>query len=173
ADIISKKWLQSVSLTHEDITTYIRLIGLGVGSQLMSVIYIGALMGLQKQVRAGLAQFIGSILKNIGVLLILMFINNSLYSFLFWQIACNILLIIIYRYSLLSLFSKKIHTIQYRFKTIPSEIWKYLSGMFIFSILNSLNLQIDKLIASKLFTLDYFGYYSLVSILAQAPVIVA
>src|SRR5690606_21144722 len=51
--------------------------------------------------------------------------------------------------------------------------WKYLSGMFFISLLNALNMQADKLVTSKLFSLENFGFYALISLLAQSPLILA
>src|SRR5690606_2343540 len=86
---------------------------------------------------------------------------------------CNLALILVFRASVLRYFNKTYIPIKYNHKTIPPAIWKYLSGMFFISLLNALNMQADKLVTSKLFSLENFGFYALISLLAQAPLILA
>lgn len=170
---IGARWLNSTSISTDDMVNFISLIGVGVGTQLMAVIYCGALMGLQKQVRFGTIQTLGSVVKNVVVLGILLFFRKDLYAFLGWQVVCNAGLIYAFRKSVLNYFNKDIIPVRYNRKSVPYAIWKYLGGMFFISLLNALNMQTDKLIASKMFTLEHFGYYSLVSVLAQSPLILA
>lgn len=170
---IAVRWLDSTTIPTNDMANFIRLIGIGVGTQLMAVIYCGGLMGLQKQVRYGAIQSSGSAIKNIGVLAILFGVRKDLYAFFTWQILCNVGLIYVFRKSLLSYFNSAIIAIKYSYKTVSPTIWKYLSGMFFISLLNALNMQTDKLVTSKMFTLEHFGYYSLISLLSQSPLILA
>jgi len=169
---IGEHWLDA-TIPVGDMINYIRLIGAGVGTQLMSSIYSGALMGMQKQVRFGAIQSFGSMVKHVGVLALLFLIRQDLYTFLVWQLFCNLALILVFRASVLRYFNKTYIPIKYNHKTIPPAIWKYLSGMFFISLLNALNMQADKLVTSKLFSLENFGFYALISLLAQAPLILA
>lgn len=168
---IAAHWLDSRSISQNDLANFICLIGIGAASQLMTIIYGGALMGLQKQVRYVAIQTLGSIIKNVAVLGILLFFRKDLYAFLGWQVVCNILMIYAFRKCVLNYFNKDILPLKYDRKTIPTAIWRYLGGMFFISLLNALNMQTDKLITSKMFTLEHFGYYSLVSVLAQSPLL--
>jgi len=170
---IAAHWLDSRNIPQNDLSNFISLIGIGVASQLMTIIYGGALMGLQKQVKYVGIQTAGSILKSVGVIGILFFFSKNLYVFFIWQIICNIAMIYAFRKAVLSYFNYSIHPVKYNRKTIPAAIWKYLAGMFFISFLNALNMQTDKLITSKMFTLEHFGYYSLVSVLSQSPLLLA
>jgi O-antigen/teichoic acid export membrane protein len=46
----------------------------------------------------------------------------------------------------------------------------YAGGMFVITIISSINTQLDKLVVSKLFSVQDFGYYTLAGTLAQIPV---
>lgn len=171
APLIAKNWLHADNIGPEELTYYVRLIGIGVSLQLFTSIYFGGLMGLQKQVSSNLIQTGWSIAKSAGVLGAMVLIRPSLEVFFIWQIICNVLYLVILRYYLLNFF--KGEKITLKMAELPSDLWKYMGGMLIIAIISAINIQTDKLITSNLFSLKDFGYYSLASTISQIPVMVA
>jgi len=169
---IAQKWLNADTIALSDLTIYTRLIGVGVALQLMPMVYIGAMMGLQKQVRVNLILTCWSILKAIGAITAMTLISANLSIFFTWQIICNVLFIFIARQGLFTSLNNN-STVRLSFSQVPKEIWKYIGGMFFISVLNAVNIQLDKIVTSKLFALEKFGYYSLMSLLAQIPLLIA
>lgn len=170
---ISEKWLNGASNTIPIpiLTDYVRLIGLGVATQLMSSIYFGALMGRQMQVWSNGVQILTSVLKNIGVIAVMYLIQKSLYTFFLWQIIINLLFIFLLRRKILKTFSNlKVPALT--IAGVSRDFWRYMGGMTLIAVLSALTIQSDKLVASKVFSLSDFGFYSLASILAQLPVLI-
>lgn len=130
-------------------------------------------MGLQKQVLANGLQTLWNIVKPIGAIIILQFVSLNLTSFFMWQIACNIFYLILLRYCIFKNFENAQNLKPFAIKELPPDILKYLGGMVIISLLSAANIQIDKLMTSKVFRLEEFGYYYNATILSQIPVLIA
>ena len=171
--LIATKWLKVSSFTVADVSKYVKLIGIGVGIQLMTSVYFGSLMGLQKQVLSNMLQLSWSVLKTLGAVVLLNFIGPDLKVFFVWQILCNVVYLVTLKLTVKSCIYDEFHEPKFGFENIPKDILSYISGMVFIAILSSLNNQADKVVTSKIFTLKQFGYYSLASTIAQLPFIAA
>ena len=171
APYLANHWLTTEGISTSEMIGYLRLISVGVSLQLMSFIYFGGLMGLQKQVRANGIQVVWSVVRAAFAVLGLYFISRSLEFFFSWQIACNLLYLAALRYDLIKSIKSALGDQIAKPEKLASDIWKYLGGMLIISVLSAANIQIDKLVTSKLFSLENFSYYSLASTLAQVPLL--
>jgi O-antigen/teichoic acid export membrane protein len=169
SNFIANKWLHSKSISIEDISHYIILMGIAVAFQLFTTLENSGLMGLEKQVLANTIQVTGSIFRSAVVLLPLFFFP-TLNTFFIWQIFINILIFITTRFYLWS-FIKSNHVYKFQFEILKT-VGKFAGGMMLMSIISSLNSQIDKILISKLLSLKEFGYYSLAGMLSQIPVII-
>jgi hypothetical protein len=65
--------------------------GIAIGFLWPSFLYIGGLMGLQKQVSLNVINVIISTVRAIGMILILTYISPTIQTFFFWQIAINLI----------------------------------------------------------------------------------
>jgi len=166
APIIASRWLSSGSISSHDIVFFVRLIGIGVAFQLISSLYQGGLMGLQKQVLAN-SMLIGYGVIRSGVILIPLYFFPVLTTYFSWQIGITIIYFL-----LLRLIVKKevqSETKAAFSKLILADIWHFAAGMFALSILSSILIQADKLVVSNLFSLSEFGFYTLASTFSQIP----
>jgi len=171
AQYIASKWLNSNGIPLNDLAYYIRLISVGVSLQLMTSIYFGALMGLQKQVTGNLIQICWNISKTGGAVVVLYLFKPSLYSFFCFQIACNVGYLYFLRLNLIK--SLEITDYSNMIAKLPAEVIKYLSGMIVIAFFSSVNIYADRIVTSKLFSLRDFGYYSLASMISQLPVLIS
>jgi O-antigen/teichoic acid export membrane protein len=169
SNFIANKWLHSNTISIEEISHYITLMGIAVALQLFTTLENSGLMGLEKQVLANTIQVTGSILRS-AVVLIPLFFSPTLTTFFTWQIFINLLIFITTRYYLWS-FIKSNYVNKFQFEILKT-VGKFAGGMMLMSIIASLNSQIDKILISKIFTLKEFGYYSLAGMLSQIPVII-
>lgn len=168
---IAEKWLVSEQIPLQDLQNYVILIGVGTCIQMVCSLYFGAMFGLGQQVQANTYQIIWTTLKSLFVVALFILIQANLYVFLFWQIICNIIYVLLLRYAVFKDLRKKIQPAKLIENfVIPSRIFKYIGGMTLVAIISAINSQADKLIISYYYTLKTFGYYTMVSTLAQIPV---
>lgn len=170
--VIAEKWLTSENIIYYDLKNYVILIGIGTCIQMISSIYFGALFGLGRQVKANNFQIIWTTARSVFVVILFMIFKPSLYVFLIWQIFCNIIYVALLRYSVIKDLNVGLSELKILTNKIPPEIIKYIGGMTIVAIISAINSQADKLIISYFYSLKTFGYYTMVSTLAQIPVFI-
>lgn len=166
ADWIASEWL--VVDKQLDVSHLIMLMGLSIALQLPTNLYIGALMGSEKQVLSNGLQIGWGILRSAGVLPVLHYISNDLETFFLWQLICNVLFL-----TVLYIITWK--NIKYKDKKFSSEVlkktYRYALGMAGMGVLASFATQIDKVIVTKTFSIETVGHYSLAATLALIPLI--
>lgn len=169
--LIAEKWLVSEQIPLNDLQNYVILIGIGTCIQIVSSLYFGAMFGLGYQVQANSCQIIWTTFKSLFVVLLFILIKADLYIFLIWQIICNIVYVLFLRITVFKKLKQLVYpeTLIKNF-VIPSRIFKYIGGMTLVAIISAVNSQADKLIISYYYTLKTFGYYTMVSTLAQIPI---
>jgi len=168
--IIATNWLNSQDVPFEKVNGYIKYIGIGISLQLFSTLYQGALMGLQQQVLSNKIQILWSFFRS-GLIILPLYFLPSLDVYFLWQIGANLLYLIILRVGVVKTIN---NTKPLQFDTtLLKSLWKYALGMMLIAFISGLNIQVDKLVTSKLFSLSEFGYYSLASTISQLPLLIA
>lgn len=169
SDYIGNNFLRSELYSPDEVSNLIKLIGVGVGLQLFSTLYEGGLMGLQKQVLVNKINIVWSLTRS-GIVIFPLLLFPSLKIYFIWQIACNLILLIVFR---LLIWKELKSNSRIAFsKELLSNIWKFAIGIMGISFISSINIQIDKLVTSKILDLKSFGYYSLAAALSQIPLLV-
>ncbi|MEY3880546.1 MAG: hypothetical protein RIQ94_1342 [Pseudomonadota bacterium] len=162
---LATHWLQSEKLSPEVLTQAISIIGLVISLRFIEGLYRSAIVGLQKQV---LLNFTGSILatiRSVGAVLILIWVSPSIELFFLWQGIVSLLTIVVFittTYHYLPSSKQPAHFSLLQLKTI----WRFAGGMMINTLLWLLLTQIDKIILSRLLSLEVFGFYTLATTLA-------
>lgn len=173
APAIAGRWLHSTVLSPSEMTATIRAMGIAIAFQLPSGLFIGGLMGLQRQVRANVLQIAWGALQGIGAVLVLRFVSRTVIAFAVWQLVANAVYCFSVRYALWkSLPEAGDHRPSFAARAMK-ETWRYAAGMVGISIIGILLTQIDKVIISKLQPLPMLGYYTLAITVASIPVTLA
>ncbi|PHM22107.1 lipopolysaccharide biosynthesis protein [Xenorhabdus ehlersii] len=164
---IANDWLIQIK-NGIDTTFLVFLMGISIVLQLPANLYIGALMGGEKQVLANGLQIGWGILRVAAVLPVLHYSENKLNAFFIWQIICNMIFFaVLYLMTWRSIkFTKRKFNLQ-----VLRDTYKYALGMAFIGILSTIATQSDKLIISKNFTIDVVGQYSLAATLSLIPFI--
>ena len=156
-------WLKAGQLSPKTIEQAILIMGLVMALQMPIGFYSGGLMGLQKQVLLNVINISVSILRGAGAVLILWLVSPTIQAFFLGQIvisAINIFLLALFLWRRLPHTDNKA-VFQ---KQLLKGVWKFAAGMSGISILAVILSQMDKIILSKMLSLEMFGYYMLASI---------
>ena len=168
--LIVKHWLQSTLLQPQEITLAIQLMGVAIALQLPSGLYIGGLMGLQRQVEANQLQIAWTLYRGLGGVLVLWLLSPTIVAFACWQLASNTLHCFMVRSSLWRALSFGLAQSKALFKwKVFRDTWRYGAGMAGMAVLSTLLTQTDKIAVSKMLTLDMLGIYTLAGSLAAIP----
>jgi O-antigen/teichoic acid export membrane protein len=172
APFIAERWLNASTLQPQEITSAIRLMGIAVAIQLPSGLYSGGLLGLQKQVLANSLQIGWGVLRGVGAVLVLWLFSPTILAFAFWQLFSNAVYCFGVRLTLWRAVSPA--TWKPRFnRLVFRDTWRYTTGMAGMAFLSTILIQTDKLVVSKMLSLESFGYYILAGSLAVAPMVLA
>ncbi|MBU2465191.1 MAG: oligosaccharide flippase family protein [Bacteroidetes bacterium] len=164
--IIAHHWVKAGQLSLKIIEQALLIMGFVIALQMPAGFYSGGLMGLQKQVLLNEINISISTLRSAGAVLILWLVSPTIQAFFFWQIVISItnaFLLAFFLWRRLPLGEKKA-VFQ---KQLIKGIWRFTAGMSGISVLAVILTQLDKIILSKILSLEMFGYYMLASMLAM------
>lgn len=158
-------WLNSESIPQETLRDALMLMSVSFAFQWAAGFYTGGLYGLQEQRTLNVVNVGCSLLRGFGSLAILGFVSPTLGAFLAWQLFVNAINCLL----LGTIFWRKLPATAdkatFRINLVRS-IWRYAAGLTGIGIVSLILTQTDKLILSKMVSLEEFGYYSLAITLA-------
>lgn len=172
APFIAEYWLTATVIKSDDIIMALRLMGICIALQLPSGLFIGGLMGLQRQVLANSLNIGVGILRGFGAVLVLWLISPSIFTFFVWQLISNVVYLLFSRSNLWRIISpEKIdRKASFSWHMLQST-GRFALGMASISLIGVLLTQVDKLVVTKFSTLEMFSYYSIAGSIASLPII--
>lgn len=166
--IIATKFLHTEVVSFNQKVTFIKCMSAAIAFHFYSMLYIGGLLGLEQQTKANIYVIIWSLVKN-GLILVPLMYYPSLTLFFLAQCFINFCFCLYVRRSLWSQLPSNIPATISILQLKP--LVPFAVGMMIMAFIGAANSQIDKMIVSSKLTLLEFSVYSLVSMLAQIPVL--
>lgn len=164
---IAHHWIKAGQLSPKTIEQALLIMGFVMALQMPVGFYSGGLMGLQKQVLLNAISVSISTLRGAGAVLILWLVSPTIQAFFLWQIVIsmiNIFLLALFLWRRLPLSDNKA-VFQ---KQLLKGVWRFAAGMSGIAILATILTQLDKIILSKMLSLEMFGYYALASMIAMS-----
>ena len=167
APLIANRWVQAHQLSPETITHSVRIMGVALALQWPFSLYFGGLVGLQRQVLLSGLNIGLATLRSLGAVLILWKISPTLQAFFFWQIGVNLL-----QTGLTALFFwrslPKAETSPRFQSKLLRDTWRFTAGISGITVMSVILTQMDKVILSRLLSLEMFGYYILAGAIAMS-----
>ncbi len=172
SDRIASNWLNLNNISPQKVSYYLKIMGFGVGFQVLARFYMGGLLGLEHQIKANILQIGWGVIRNGLVVIALIFIP-TLKMFFIWQTASTIIYVVVLRFYLIEVLSnnRTFFLLPKISKNILSKVWKFAAGMLLIAIVAGLNSQLDKLFISKLLSIETLGYYTLAFALSHGLVV--
>jgi O-antigen/teichoic acid export membrane protein len=165
--LIARHWVKAGQLPVKTIEQVLPLMGFVIAVQMPVGLYSGGLMGMQRQVLLNLINVFISTLRGAGAVLILWLISPTIQAFFLWQMVISVMYtFLLAMYLRRSLPSGKAKTV-FQMHLLHG-IWRFSAGMSGISILAVILTQLDKIILSKILSLEMFGYYTLASMVAMS-----
>ena len=162
---IANHWLKARILNADEIAVAVSLMGVVISMRFIEGIYKGALMGLQKQVAVNVVNVIIATMRYGGVVVVLAFYKLSIEAFFVWQVFSSLLSVLLLIFLVYKTLPKASIRPQFS-KYVILDIARFASGMMGITFLALLLTQIDKVLLSKLITLEEYGYYTLAAAVA-------
>jgi len=158
--LLAKFWVHPQHLSIQTITYSFILLSISIVFQFPIGFYTGGILGLQRQVMLNVLQVVFATLKSAGAVLILLFVSKSVLAFFSWTVAITVLQAFTYKY-VLWFYLPPAHVKGIFDKHELKGISRFAAGITGISLTAILLTQIDKIILSKILSLDQFGYYTI------------
>lgn len=167
--LIARYWLRPERLSTETVTQALMLMSISFAFQWTSNFYSGGLIGLQQQKLYNFINSGGVVFRSAGAVVVLAFISNSVQAFLIWQMAATLSLLLTMAIAYWR--SLPLAEPRSRFRRdLLASVWVYAAGMTGISLVALILTQTDKIILSRLLSLENFGYYTLATTLAGTAI---
>jgi O-antigen/teichoic acid export membrane protein len=156
---IAHDWVKAGQLSPHAIVNATRIMGLAVALQWPASLYTGGLMGLQRQVVLNAVIIATGTLRYGGAALVLWLISPSVQAFFWWQMIAALATtgaLAVFLWRALPAGPRPVFQAQ-----LIRRVWRFAAGMSAITILATILMQLDKIILSRMLTLEAFGYYTL------------
>jgi O-antigen/teichoic acid export membrane protein len=167
APLIAHHWVQANQLSAETIKHAIRMMGLAISLQWPFGLYSGGLSGLQRQVLLSTINVSLATLRGTGAVLILWKISPTLQAFFSWQVVISLLQTCLAGWFLWHSLPHTQTGASFQSKLLRAT-WRFAAGISAITVMSVILTQMDKVILSKLLSLEMFGYYILAGSVATS-----
>ncbi len=165
---IAHHWVRAEQLSSSTIEQAVLIMGFTLMLQWPISFYVGGLTGLQRQIILNAINISISTLRGVGAVAVLWLISPTIQAFFLWQIIISA----IQTFLLVTFFWHRLPKSESRpvfQKQLLKGIGRFAAGIGGTTILGIILTQVDKIILSKMLSLEMFGYYALASIIALSP----
>lgn len=152
-------WLRAEKLPTEVVVQAIAVMGFVVGLRFIEGLYRGAILGLQKQVWFNVVNALLATLRGIGAVSVLAWVASTVEIFFLWQGIVSIITITTFAVSVHRGLPHSEKPPRFSLRAL-SGVWRFASGIIVTSFLVLLLTQMDKVLLSRLLSLENFGYYA-------------
>lgn len=157
---IAHHWVNPKGLSRETVEQAIMIMGLVAALRWPVSFYSGGLMGLERQVAVNAITAVCATIRGVGAVLVLWLVSPTIQAFFLWQIVSSTVETASLTLALwLCLPAGRRKP---RFDTAAlRSVWRFSAGMTGISIAVLILMQTDKVILSRMLSLEMFGYYTL------------
>jgi len=164
---LATDWLKAEKLPITVVARAFTVMGIVMALRFIENIYRSSLVGLQKQVTLNVITSVLATIRSLGAVAILIWVAPTIKAFFVWQgiisvVTVTIFVIILYR-------TLPVAQQRARFSwTALTNIWRFAVGIMTITLLSFLLMQTDKILLSRLLTLEHFGYYALAAMVTSS-----
>jgi O-antigen/teichoic acid export membrane protein len=167
APIVAHHWIRPGALARSTVENAIIMIGIAVAFQFPIGLYSGGLLGAGKQVLYNFLVCAIGVFRFGGAAIILLFVSSSIGAFFAWQAVSNVLASVIMATALWRSIARSERRAMFDLASLKSH-WRFAAGTSGTYVLGIIIGQSDKLLLSKIVSLEALGYYSLAATIAAS-----
>lgn len=157
---IARGWVKADTLSGEVVQKSVVLMGFVMAFQWPLGFYSGGLLGLQRQVLFNILNVTWYTLRFAGGVLVLWLVSPTILTFFEWQVVVSVVSTGLMAMALWRSLPAGHERARFRI-SIWHSVWRFAAGMSGISVTVLLLTQLDRIILSKMLSLELFGYYTL------------
>ena len=165
-------WVHAESISINEVAGAFSLMGVYAALGIVENFYKSILIGCQRQVMLNVAMSIIATVRGLGSLVLLLWVSQTIIDFFLWQVALSLASVIFYMMSAYGSILK--HPGKTCFSVdVLKPIRPFFLGTVAISFFGFLMSQSDKIILSKMVSLELFGFYTVAYLLSSSIRILA
>lgn len=168
--VLARYWVQAGSLSITDVTQSFLIMSVASAVQFPASLYTGGLAGLQRQVASNIILITCGTLRSLGAIFVLHFVSPTIQAFLIWQAFISLLQTVLSALVFYAGIPRSPNKPKFD-REIVRQLWQFAAGNAGISLIALLLMQIDKIVLSKMISLEDFGYYSLATMVSSMALI--
>ena len=162
--VIGGHWLHPKNISPRTVEHAVMLMGLIMACHWPIALYQGALLGAQ---RLSVSSWIGmsmSTLGSLGAVAVLAFVSPTIEVFFLWQACVGLVHLAVMRWGAWRVVGRR-QDVRFDIDELK-RVWRFSAGMSGVAVSGLVLMQLDKLLLSKLLSLEDFGRYALAGVVA-------
>jgi len=164
---IATDWLNAQTLTIKTVTQALAITGVIIGLRWISTLYRSALLGLEHHVWLNFVNACFSTIRGVGAVAVLAYLAPTIQAFFVYQGIIGTIEIAVFAWKIRKVLPDPPQSPKFSMGALKG-ISRFAAGMTTITVLATLMTQVDKLLLSKLLTLEQFGYFTLATTVAGA-----
>lgn len=160
APLLAYHWFQVKDLPQDTVLTAIRMMGVSIAFQWSSTLYSGGLQGLQRHVSLNAVQAVAVTIRGGGAALALVLIAPKIEVFFGWYMFANGLMSLLLGSTLWRALPGAERMARFD-KAILRRVGGFAAGMSGIAVVSLIVMQMDRVVLSRMLSLDALGYYTL------------
>ena len=164
---LATHWVTAKHLPTGVVAHAFAVMGLVTALRFIQDIYVSGSVGLQCQVEQNVVLIITSTVRGLGAVALLAWVSPTIEAFFLWQALLSLISVALFAgivYRALPPAPRPAHFSGQALTTI----WRFAAGIVAITLLSLLLTQVDKILLSRLLTLEAFGYYALAGLVANS-----
>lgn len=162
---LAHDWLNAKNLSEGAVAGALSIMGLVAGMRFVEGLYRGAILGLQKHVWLNVVGSTVATIRAVGAVLVLAWIEPSIRAFFYWQALVSAVAMIVFYFGVHWHLPRAQRRAVFSTQAF-SRTWKFAGGVFVTTFLALMITQVDKVILSRLLSLEAFGTYTFAAAVA-------
>lgn len=164
---LASHWVTAKHLPVGVVAHAFTVMGFVTALRFVQDIYVSCSVGLQRQVQQNIVLCVTSTLSGLGAVALLAWVSPTIGTFFLWQGLIAITNVALFAYIVYGALPPAPQPTRFSISAL-ANIWRFAAGIIAITMLGLLLGQLDKILLSRLLTLESFGYYALAGVVASS-----
>jgi O-antigen/teichoic acid export membrane protein len=164
---LAADWVRAEKLPVAVVAQAFALMGVVTALQFVESIYTSSIAGLQRQVLQNAVASLMTTVRGLGAVAILMWVSPTITTFFIWQGLVSLLTVMVFAGVVYRVLPSPPRPARFSMPALIG-VWRYAAGIVGITLLALLLTQVDKLLLSRLLSLEAFAHYALAGVVASA-----
>ncbi len=164
---LATHWVNAKDMPAGVVAHAFAVMGLVAALRFIEDIYVSCIAGLQRQVLQNAVTSVMATVRGVGAVALLAWVSPTVSAFFLWQASISVITVTLFSGLVYHSLPSAPQPARFSMAAL-SGIWRFAAGIVTLDIMGLLLTQVDKVMLSRLLTLEAFGYYALAWALASS-----